>query len=133
MKCYNTFFIFLYNNVCTQGAKMEAVACAEHSLMLSNMLREGAAYEFLGVGFPPIYIDPLHHIFRLCLLDYFVTLSPHNLINDPHEPVWIPSYPRTFSEFEEVYQQQGGAFTGISCLISKIEITSGGEHLGILC
>jgi hypothetical protein len=98
-------------NSCDQGTKMEAVACGEHTMMISNYIVEGETYDFLRIGCAPTYGDPLRYSFHLCL-DYFVSLSQHTIINVPPITIWILIYPQTWSFYEGVYQQPADTFVG---------------------
>jgi hypothetical protein len=91
---------------------MEALVCGQHTMMLNSSVVEGESYDFLRVGFAPTYNHPLRHIFHLCL-NYYVFISPYTLISNPQRTIWIPSFPRTLHDFEEVYRQAMDIFAGI--------------------
>lgn len=89
---------------------MEAVASGEHCRIIDRLVFEGESYKFSGVGFAPTFVDPDQWMFRLCN-DYYLVLLPYTEICNPGT-LWIPVFPLSFTEFEDLYRRPLDTFSG---------------------
>ncbi|KAJ1294540.1 hypothetical protein BS78_01G153100, partial [Paspalum vaginatum] len=79
-------------------------------------------YDFIGVGFGPVDAVNFQHIFRI-RTEYYIILSRDTIIYEPQKPVWIPTFPRMFTPFEDVIRQRHNSFAdavGLVIYVSEI-------------
>ncbi|KAF8642595.1 hypothetical protein HU200_067274 [Digitaria exilis] len=98
---------------------MEGIVYGARLNLIDNMLVQGETYDFRRVAFAHTYDHPRANIFHL-YSDYYVLIGTDNMINEPSRTVFIPECPRTFRQFEDVYQQPQNTFVDVIGLIVHV-------------